>query len=247
MKTTVSQKIKTGIFSVIGFGILVLFIFLIGSQKNMFSSTFHVKGEFKNVSGLVTGNMVRFAGINVGSVNDISILNDTTVTVDIVLQEDVKKFIKTDSKLSIGSDGLMGDKLITISAGTDSLGKPIQTNQVLAVANPMDMDKIMARVNGITSSAEVLMGNLANVTTKINSGKGSLGRLLNDDGLAKGLENTINSTNKTVKSIDRAASGLGDNMEAAKKSFLFKGYFKKKDKKRIADSTAKANKNKRTN
>lgn len=247
MKTTVSQKIKTGIFSVIGFAILVLFIFLIGSQKNMFSSTFHVKGQFKNVSGFVTGNMVRFAGINVGSVNDISILNDTTVTVDIVLQEDVKKFIKTDSKLSIGSDGLMGDKLITISAGTDSLGKPIQTNQVLAVANPMDMDKIMARVNGITSSAEVLMGNLANVTTKINSGKGSLGRLLNDDGLAKGLENTINSTNKTVKSIDRAASGLGDNMEAAKKSILFKGYFKKKDKKRIADSTAKANKNKRTN
>jgi phospholipid/cholesterol/gamma-HCH transport system substrate-binding protein len=242
MTTIASQKIKTGIFTALGLGILVLFIFLIGGRRNLFSSTFNVKGYFKNVSGLMSGNNVRFAGINVGTVNDITIVNDTTVLVDMVLQEKVKPFIKTDSKLSIGSDGLMGDKLLTISAGTDSLGKAVAHNQVLPVINPMDMDKIMVRVNGIATDAEMLMNNLAGISAKINDGKGSLGRLLNDDKLARNLESTIVSTKQTVQSIDKAASGLGDNMEAAKKSILFRGYFKGKEKQRIKDSIAKAKK-----
>ncbi len=242
MTTIASQKIKTGVFAALGFIILILFIFLIGSRRNLFSSTFNVKGYFNNVSGLMSGNNVRFAGINVGTVNDITIVNDTTVLVDIILQQNVKPFIKTDSKLSIGSDGLMGDKLLTISAGTDSLGKPISNNQTLPVVNPMDMDKIMVRVNGIATDAEMLMSNLAGITSKINDGKGSLGRLLNDDKLARGLESTIASTKQTVQSIDKAAAGLGDNMEAAKKSVLFRGYFKNKEKQRIKDSIAKAKK-----
>jgi len=106
----------------------------------------------------------------------------------------------------------------------------------------MDMDKIMVRVNGIATDAEMLMSNLAGITSKINDGKGSLGRLLNDDKLARGLESTIASTKQTVQSIDKAAAGLGDNMEAAKKSVLFRGYFKNKEKQRIKDSVAKAKK-----
>lgn len=240
--TASSQKLKTGIFTALGFGILILFIFLIGNRRNLFSSTFNVSGKFKNVSGLVAGSNVRFAGINVGTVNDIVILNDTTVLVELILQQKVKPFIKTDSKLSIGSDGLMGDKLLTISAGTDSAGKAVKHMEMLTAVNPIEMDKIMLRVNNISIDAENLVNNLASVSAKINNGKGSLSRLLNDDQLARNLETTITSTNKTVQSIDRAASGLGDNMEAAKKSILFRGYFKKKEKKRIADSIANAKK-----
>ncbi len=242
MKTTTSQKFKTGLFSVIGFGILILFIFLIGSQKNMFTSTFNVKGNFKNVSGLMPGNLVRFAGINVGTVNSINLINDTTVSVDIILQKNVKPFIKSDSKISIASDGLIGDKLVTISAGSDSLGVPIKDNQLLAVVNPLEMDKLLVRVTGIATKAEAIVNNIAGITSKVNNGEGSLGRLINDNKLALGLESTLASTKKTSESIGRAANGLGDNLEAAKKSILFRGYFKKKEKKRIKDSTEKANK-----
>src|SRR5882724_9214375 len=99
MKITGGQKVKTGIFVLVALGVLALTIFLIGRQKSMFTDTFSIHSNFKNVSGLQIGNFVRFAGINVGTVDNITIKNDTTVRVDIVLQTKVKPFIKSDSKV----------------------------------------------------------------------------------------------------------------------------------------------------
>src|SRR5476649_1258224 len=117
MKTTSGQKIKIGLFTFTGLLVLVLAIFFIGNQKNLFSLTFKISGVFKTVNGLQTGNNVRFAGINVGVVSAIDIVNDTAVRVSLTVRNNVKQFIKKDARLSIGSDGLMGDKLIVIMPG----------------------------------------------------------------------------------------------------------------------------------
>src|SRR5471030_2678964 len=103
MKTTPSQRIKIGLFTALGIIVLVFAIFFIGNQKSLFSSTFKVSGQFKNVSGLQIGNNVRFAGINIGVVNDIQIVNDSSVKVVLLINTNVKKFIKKDAKMSIGS------------------------------------------------------------------------------------------------------------------------------------------------
>jgi phospholipid/cholesterol/gamma-HCH transport system substrate-binding protein len=232
MKITNTQKFKTGIFIMLGFGILLLFTFIIANQKNLFTSTFPVYGQFNNISGLVPGNLVRFAGINIGTVETIDIINDSTVKVGLSLQEKVRPFIKSDSRLSIGSDGLMGDKLILVSAGSALPGKPVQNNQLLAGINPFEMDKLTLKINSIVVNAEQVLGSLSVAMNKINSGQGSLGRLLNDDKIAKNLETTLATTSKTVKTIDKAASGLGENMEAAKHNILLRGYFKKKERKK---------------
>lgn len=237
MKTTsTSKKIKIGAFIAIGFAILFTLVFVVGNQRNLFTSTFNVSGTFKNVSGLKTGSLVRFAGINVGTVNDITIMNDTAVKITMKVKENVRKFIKQDAKLSIGSDGLMGDKLVTIVAGKNEM--IVENNQELAVVNPIEMQDIIAKVQSITEGADVLVGNLAGISGKINSGQGSFGRLLSSDKLAKNLENTIEKTGSTVASINKAASGFADNMDAAKHSFLLRGAFKRKEKKRIQDSIA---------
>jgi phospholipid/cholesterol/gamma-HCH transport system substrate-binding protein len=81
---------------------------------------------------------------------------------------------------------------------------------------------------------------LSSIFRKVNDGKGTLGRLLNDEKIASDLEKTVASAKKTVSTANKAAEGLNDNMEAAKSNFLLRGFFKKKEKKRIADSTAKA-------
>jgi len=94
MKTTSSQKIKIGLFTAIGLVVLVLAIFFIGNRKNLFTSTFNVYGTFKNVNGLQVGNNVRFAGINIGVVQDINIVSDSAARVDLTLNSDVRKFIK---------------------------------------------------------------------------------------------------------------------------------------------------------
>jgi len=74
MKTTSGQKIKIGLFTLAGLAVLIIAIFLIGNKKGLFSTTFNVHGMFKNVNGLQIGNNARFAGINVGVVEDIQIV-----------------------------------------------------------------------------------------------------------------------------------------------------------------------------
>src|ERR1700755_1298256 len=111
MKTTSGQKVRIGIFALAGLGVLVGGIILIGGNKGLFTKSFHVNGIFKDVNGLQVGNNARFAGINVGVVENIQIVNDTSVKVVLSLNDKVQEFIKKDAKLSIGSDGLMGDKL----------------------------------------------------------------------------------------------------------------------------------------
>lgn len=246
MKQTASSKIKTGIFVIAGITVLLLIIFLIGNQQNLFSSTFKLHINYRTVVGLQEGSFVRFAGINVGVVELIDIKNDSTVRVDISVQRKVQKFIKADSRANISTDGLMGDKLIQILPGTDNAPLMAENGELVAI-NPFDMDKVMARVEKVGDKIENIVGNidtlsgeLAAIFSKVNSGNGTLGKLINSEKLGNDLEQTMASAKKTVQTADKAAKGLNENMEAAKSNFLLRGYFKKKEKKRIKDSVAKA-------
>jgi phospholipid/cholesterol/gamma-HCH transport system substrate-binding protein len=94
MKSSTSQKVKAGIFVAAGIAVLLLIIFFIGNQKNLFRSTIKLHVNYRNVAGLQEGSFVRFAGINVGVVDLIEIKNDTTVRVEISIQKKVKQFLK---------------------------------------------------------------------------------------------------------------------------------------------------------
>jgi phospholipid/cholesterol/gamma-HCH transport system substrate-binding protein len=190
MKTTASQKARIGIFTIAGILLLVVGIYIIGKKKNLFGETFHIYGTFNNVGGLQVGNNIRFAGINVGTIDDISIISDTLIRVDMVLQSKVKPFLKTTSFASIGSDGLMGDKLITIAAGENDKVLLGNGGRILTV-NPMDFDKSLSKLTKVADNAEIISSQLAAITVQIGQGKGSMGRLFFRDDLAKGLEGTM--------------------------------------------------------
>src|SRR5436190_18659402 len=111
-------KIRLGLFVTGGIALFVIAIFIIGRQKNLFNPVFKLTSTFYNVSGLQVGNNIRFSGINVGTVDNISIINDSTVKVDMLINKDVKKFIKSDCIASIGSEGLIGDRIVIISQGS---------------------------------------------------------------------------------------------------------------------------------
>src|SRR5579862_127593 len=108
---------KLGMFVIAGLAAFAITMYFIGKQKNLFGSTFHLRSQFKTVSGLQVGNNVRFSGINIGTINEIDLLTDTSVMVDLVIKKEDQKFIRTDAIASIGSDGLMGDKVLVISPG----------------------------------------------------------------------------------------------------------------------------------
>lgn len=245
MQQKAKQKIKVGIFATVAFALLLIGIFLIGRNKNMFGNTFLLYGTFKNVGGLQAGNNVRFVGIDVGTVESIEILSDTTARVALRIKEKVQPFIKKGAVAGISSDGLMGDKLITISSGKEN-AEPVKDGDSVHAVDPLDYDQVINRVSGVAANAEVITEQLADIATRINHGEGSIGRLLYSDSLATSLEGTVTEAQRTVRSIRKGSDGFSENMEALKHNFLLRGYYKKKEKaaKKEAEKKEKASEKK---
>lgn len=215
-------KIRLGIFVAGGLALFVLAIFIIGKQKNLFNPVFTLHTTFQNVSGLQVGNNIRFSGITVGTVDNIQIINDSTVSVSMSVKKEVQQFIKSDSEVAIGSEGLIGDKLLIITQG-ETNSEQVSNGQQLTSKEPVETDKIMESLQVTAGNVEVISDQLAEIMTKINHGDGTLGRLIQDTTIAENL-------NQTIVNLKKSSKGLGENMEAAKHNFLFRGYFKKKEK-----------------
>ena len=223
MKTSsTSFKIRLGLFISIGIALFVLAIFVIGKQKNLFDPVFKISAHFQNVSGLQVGNSVRFSGINVGTVDNIQIINDSTVRVDMLIKKDVNRFIKSDAQALIGSEGIIGDRVLIISNG-DSSQKVVKNGQRIASTEPVETDAIMASLQITADNAALASDELSEILFKVNNGDGTLGRLINDESIA-------NNIDQTIANLKSSSKGLDENMEAAKSNFLLRGYFKKKEK-----------------
>ena len=241
--STHTQKFKVllGLFVAGGLTLLVLAVFIIGKQKNLFNPVFKLTTTFYNVSGLQVGNNIRFAGINVGTVEKITIVNDSTVNVDMLIKKEVWQFIKSDCEVAIGSEGVIGDKLLKISQG--STDAPLaKEGQHLGSDEPVETDAIMKSIQVTTANVQIITQQLAEITTKINKGKGTLGRLIQDPVMADNL-------NKTIVNLKQSSKGLDENMTAVKHNFFLKGYFNKKakaakEKKEEKEKEKNKNKNK---
>jgi len=219
-------KIRLGLFVAGGIALFVLAIFIIGKQKNLFNPVFKLKSTFYSVGGLQVGNNIRFSGINVGTVDNIIIINDSTVRVDMLIRKEIHQFIKSDCEVAIGSEGLIGDRLLIITQGSAE-APLVKEGQYLASTEPVETDAIMASLEISAANAEVITEQLAEIMVKINGGNGTLGRLIQDSAIAENL-------NQTIVNLKKSSKGLDQNMEAAKHNFLLKGYFNKK--KRAAEN-----------
>ncbi len=190
MKKNVNHKIRLGIFITLGIAVFILAIYFIGEKQQLFRSTFRLSGEFKDVAGLQAGNNVRLSGINVGTVENVSIVSDTSVKVVILIDESTRKFIKKDAIASIGSEGLMGNKVLIISPGTG--GKMvIENNDIIATSQPTDIDEIMKSLKTTIDNTSSITGDLAKISTNIESGKGTIGKLIMDKEWRENIQATI--------------------------------------------------------
>jgi len=144
--------------------------------------------------------------------------------------------------MAIGSDGLMGDKLVVVSPGGGESTQEVSSGDRLAGVNPVDVDKIISKLTGIADNAGTLIQNLSDITGKVNSGKGSLGRLLNNDRMANDLDATVKQAKSTMANVHKTTTTLNEDLTAAQHNFLLKGFFNKKKKaaKAKQDSIKKA-------
>lgn len=198
-------KIRLGLFIIGGLALFVVAVFLIGKQKNLFNPVFKITATFANVSGLQVGNNIRFAGINVGTVDNISIINDSSVKIDMLVRRNVKQFIKSDCKVAIGSEGLIGDRLLVIAQG--SVDAPLaKEGQQLASTEPIETDAIMKSLQITANHAEVVSKELANVMLQINSGNGTLGKLIHNTEIADNLTRAMLNLKASTNGIQATAN-----------------------------------------
>lgn len=217
-----NYKWKLGLFSIAMLVLAIGAIYYIGKQKNKFGSVVTISARFKSVSGLKTGSNVQVGGIDVGTVDDIALVTDTTVEVSMIIQKGVERFIKKDAKASIGTEGLMGDKVVVLVPGTPDT-PAVRNGDTLASLLPIETDAILASLKASADNAAVITSNLADISYRISHGKGALGRLLRDTTLSENISSTMKNLNSSSKKLD-------ENMEAAQHNFLLRGFFKKKDK-----------------
>jgi phospholipid/cholesterol/gamma-HCH transport system substrate-binding protein len=215
-------KLRLGLFIAGGLAVFIIAIFIIGKQENLFNPVFKLTTTFYNVSGLEVGSNIRFSGINVGTVDNINIINDSTVRVDMLIKKSVQQFIKEDCEAGIGSSGIIGDRILIITQGSNEA--PLaKDGEEIASKEPVEPDAIMERMQITADNAAIISFNLAEIMIKINSGQGTLGRLIQDTAIAENI-------NKTILNLRSSSKGLNENMNAAKENFLFKGYFNRKAK-----------------
>jgi phospholipid/cholesterol/gamma-HCH transport system substrate-binding protein len=208
-------KIKLGIFIIIGLAIFVLAIFIIGKQKNLFNPVFKLTATFHNVSGLQVGNNIRFSGINIGIIDNIHIMNDSTVKVEMLIKKDVWQFIKSDCTVTLGSEGIIGDKLIIISQGSSEASPAIE-GQSLRSIEPIETNAIIARLDATVMSTEITAHQVSQITYDINKGKGTLTRLIQDSILAENLNQTISNLNTFSNGLKGSETIISSLKETAK-------------------------------
>lgn len=223
MKKSSSQKFNLGLFVIIGTILFVAAVYLIGQRQDMFKKTFTISALFQNVNGLQNGNNVRYAGINIGTVKSITMINDSTIEIDMSINEKIIKHIKKDAIATIGSDGLVGNMIVNIVPGKGT-AEVISDGDQIASYSKIGTDDILNTLNTSSENAAMLTADLLNITNNITKGKGTIGVLLNDTLMAKdlklsitnlknvsyGASNSINEVNKILKDFKtNDASVLG--------------------------------------
>lgn len=228
------SNIKLGIFVSIGIGLFIVAIYFIGAKQNLFSNTIKLSGMFHDISGLQKGNNVRFSGINVGTIDDIVIVSDSLVRVDMIVKKKVQKFIKLDAKATIGSEGLMGNKVMNITPGAGLVKKFVKDGDTLNSKQLVSMDDIMIKMDSVAGNAVFITSDLKGMLANVHAGKGTLGKLFMDESMG-------NAIDATMSNVKQSTSTLNDDLKALQSNFLFKkGIKKQEDEKQAKADSVKA-------
>ena len=224
-----SKAFRLGLFVIATLLIFGAGVFWIGSKQFLFHSTYRLNAEFSNVAGLNAGSEVRVGGIHEGAVRQIVLPTKPNERVRILmdLAPGTRNVIKKDSSAVIRSEGLVGDKFVEISFGSEQSPK-VNDNDTIQGEPPLQISDLLNKTNevldstkGAIDSVDQTAQNLSSITTKIDQGSGTIGALINDK--------------KTYQKVSAGAESFQENMEALKHNFFLRGFFKRRGYESAAD------------
>jgi phospholipid/cholesterol/gamma-HCH transport system substrate-binding protein len=200
--------IKLGLFTVSGLAFLVLTLYLIGRNQQLFRSSIQVKVYFRNAGGVVPGNNVRYAGIQAGTVKSVKLINDTTIEFQLLLDKKTSAHILNNSIAAIGTEGLIGNKVVNILPGSGT-ASPIQDGDLLPAKKTTDTEAMLETLSQTNQNALLLSTELVKTITRINNSS-TLWKILEDSSLSGSIKISLNNIQKASANTHVLTEELGE-------------------------------------
>jgi phospholipid/cholesterol/gamma-HCH transport system substrate-binding protein len=191
-------KLKVGV--VITLALLTLFVtvFFAGNIQNLFSPKIQIKAEIKDIRGLRKGAPVWISGIEVGSVKNIDLNPEHGTLVEMLINKGAAKFIKKDSKASVLTMGLLGDKYIEISDGS-AQAEPIKPGDMIQGTTQLEIQDIVNASSESIQKVTGFMDKFGSFIEKIEKGEGTIAKFLTDPSIYNNLRDTTKTLSMILK------------------------------------------------
>ncbi|RBL90617.1 MlaD family protein [Chitinophaga flava] len=209
IKESNKRTVIVGIFIFVGLIIFTVAILFLGGQRKTFTPSVRVKAMFHDINGLTAGNNVWYSGVKVGTVKKITFIKHDVIEVIMNIEKSSRQFIHKDVKAKVGSDGLVGNKIVVLFGGTENL-PPIENNDVIVAETVLSPDNIMATLQVNNENLVSITGNLKEIMKHIAEGQGTVGKLLKDDSVYNNVQATLNNLKTTAANTQRLTDHLAD-------------------------------------
>lgn len=206
--------VKLGLFATAGIGFLILVLYVIGKNQNLFGKTFILKARFENVHGLMRGNNIRFGGIDAGTVGNVQVLNDTTIEVTLLVKTGMRNYIHNNANVTITTDGLMGNKLINI-VPVKSPAPLVTEGDILFGSKATDPDHMLEVLNKTNEDVAITAGQLKETIQRINESK-VVWKILNDQSLPLNIRASLARIKSTSENLDGMTGDLSSIIKDVK-------------------------------
>lgn len=210
MKSDSSKELRVGALIAIGFVVIFLAFFQIGGKEGLFVKKVDLRARFEDVQGLNVGAPVRVGGKKVGTVKDIEFSDDGNrgmIVVTLAIDKDSFARIKKDSEAKLGTVGLLGDRTVDISIGSQS-SEPLHQGDYVQTIESVQIDNLLTESGETVREIKATAENAKEITWKINYGEGSLAKIINDPRLYTNLDSLLLIWSRISEKIDMGEGNL---------------------------------------
>jgi phospholipid/cholesterol/gamma-HCH transport system substrate-binding protein len=201
MKNSLSNNIRLGLFITVGTIALVAGLYLIGSNRSIFSKSIKIHSHFYGVDGLKAGNNVRYAGIDIGTVDKVVLENDSSVSVYMIIEEKHSKYIRKNCMAMVGTDGLMGNKIVNINPGIGE-APAIEDGDEISSVKPIENAEMVRTLSTTNDNLAAITADLKKFTSNLSRNKGIL-KLLEDSVSAINFKEALGSIRHAADNANR--------------------------------------------
>ncbi len=212
------RAVIVGIFIFIGIAFLLAGILIIGNLRETFNAKMQVITRFDDVSGLQRGNNIWFSGVKIGTVSNLNFTGKSKVAVTMNISKDSKKYIRKDAKVKIGSDGIIGNKILIIYGGTDEVPE-VEQGDTLGVEKTFSSEDMINTIQENNKNLLVITNDFKVISKKLAAGEGTIGKLLNDSSVYENME----AATASLKSASARAGQLINSLAVFSSNLNKKG------------------------